>query len=250
MEEKLKRLKQFNSKSKQSSQRKECKWCKKEILKEASICPSCQQPQSKAHRYLDKRVPIGIAMISVLLSGYSLYVSYNPPPAEPKIGASTRVSGVDKFQLLIYNYGNAPTLLSWIRLKVSLLDENNVRRTAYAAQMLEDPIVLQVGSSPELLTVEYERFSPYIGFSGNEHAITTRSLSKLTPYSIFDYQANDIECELLLQHTSVTSPHLTETPISLNYQNCSYAMRWLASTKGVAIGEAVQETSENRSPDT
>ncbi|MEP4556949.1 hypothetical protein [Cobetia amphilecti] len=251
MEEKLKRLKEFNSKSKQPSQRKECKWCKEEIQKEASICPSCQQPQKK-RCWLSAHPSVTVSAVSIIISLGSFVVAWkasNPPPATPKIGASTRVSGSDEFQLLTYNYGDAPALLSWMRINMSLVSEDGDRRTAYVYYMLEDPVVLPVGSSPKLFTVSYEQFTPSTSSSSSERDIRAQDLSKLAPYSIYPPPANDVECELILMHSSVASPHLTETPISLNYQNCSYAMRWLASTKGVAIGEAVQETSENRSPD-
>jgi len=157
MEEKLKRLKEFNSKPKRPSQRKECRWCKEEILKDASICPSCQQPQKKTP-WLLAHPSVAVSVISIVISTFSLYEAYKAPL--PKLTLQAAKYSKDSFTLLASNYGEVPTLIQGAKVSITLRDsEKHATHRSQAVFFFDDPMLLLPNSSRNL-EIAYNSHGP------------------------------------------------------------------------------------------
>lgn len=162
MEEKLKRLKQFNRKSKQSSQRKECKWCGVEIKQGVFLCASCHQPQRKRH-WLLAHPSVAVAAISLAVSLFSLHEANKAPV--PKLLLQAPKYSEKNFTFLVTNYGRVPTQIQEASLNISFRDEKN--HTMHKVQSVfsfDDPELLPPNSSRNLDT-PYSSYSPFSRWS-------------------------------------------------------------------------------------
>lgn len=231
MEEKLKRLKEFNSKPKQPSQRSECKWCKEEILKGSSICPSCQQPQKKRH-WLLAHPSVAVSVISLAIAFGSFRVAWeanNPPPATPELGAQHLEYSDKAFKFAAFNYGNAPTYLTTVMLKITLEKNKKPTHQGYIYYELDEPVFLPVGSKPETLTISYT--SPFPDWTmwttiDQQDAFTLLDLHKAATFG------SGLSCEISLWYSVSGTASNRETAESKSTGGCLRTMEWMASTFG------------------
>jgi hypothetical protein len=261
MEEKLKRLKEFNSKQLQPTQRKKrkwyerakvykayewlvqpsqrrtCRWCKSKIQPSAFMCASCQQPQKKRH-WLLAHPSVAAASLSVVISIISLIVANNPPPAAPKIGAYIGKYGEESFNFTTYNYGNAPTALSAVELDLELRD-NGTTHTSHAYYKLEEPLFLPIGSVPKPVTINYDSLDSGLSTwerTGEEKAFNLGFLN------IAAQMGNNLECKVTLWYSVSTGAmyNRDSSPLDSN-GDCVFAMIWMAKSFGPLKGKPIEK---------
>ncbi|NVN54291.1 hypothetical protein FLM52_00445 [bacterium Scap17] len=239
MEEKLKRLKEFNSKPKRPSQRSECKWCKEEIQPRALICASCQQPQRKRH-WLLAHPSVAVSAMSILISSGSFWVAWkanNPPPAAPKVGAY--IGGYDKegFHFTTYNYGNAPTALSAVDLKITL-EDNDTTHSSYAFFELAEPVFLPIGSTRETIAIDYDSLTPNRSkwrSTGEDKEFNLGFLSVAAAWG------SNLDCEITLWYSVAGTMYNHDSSTLYSNGNCVPAMAWMAQSFGPFEGKPITD---------
>ncbi|TVU72014.1 hypothetical protein [Cobetia crustatorum] len=259
MEEKLKRLKEFNKQLQptqrkkrkwyertkvykvyewlvQPSQRRTCRWCKSKIQPSAFMCASCQQPQKKRH-WLLAHPSVAAASLSVVISIISLIVANNPPPAAPKIGAYIGEYGKESFNFTAFNYGNAPTALSAVELDLELRD-NGTTHTSHAYYALEEPLFLPIGSIPKFVTIDYDSLEPVTAKwtrTGEDKEFNLGFLSFAAALG------NNLECEIKLWYSANEGIYNHDSSVLHSNGNCVRAMAWMAQSFGPFKGKPITD---------
>ena len=78
---------------------------------------------------------------------------YNPPPASPKLDAQVIAYTDEGFSFLVYNYGEAPTILTAVDLSTYL--ERSTLHEGHAYFSLETPVPLPP-SSNQTINIRYD----------------------------------------------------------------------------------------------
>ena len=275
MEEKLKRLKQFNSKLKQPSQRKErkwrkllsrnkaykwcvqpsqsrtCRWCKKEIQPSAYMCSSCQQPQKKRHWFL-AHPSVAVSTVSIIIALGSFVVAWkanNHPPASPKLDAQVIAYTDEGFSFLVYNYGEAPTILTAVDLSTYL--ERSTLHEGHAYFSLETPVPLPP-SSNQTINIRYDSHQANWAdwnFSDGEEPFSISNLNLSAGMS------NDLKCEMKLWYSAPDTKRHRASFTSISNGNCTSAMEWMSQEFGPLKDNPLSDPvlrfrAHNGSPDT
>ena len=191
------------------------------------MCASCQLPQNKVYRYLHNPLAIGIALISLLISGYSLHLTKNPPAAEPKLGSHVLDYDDDAFSLLIYNYGEAPTFLMSLELNISL-HQRGTTHEAHAYYSLNDPTLIPA-ESEETVSINYASSIPEYRSWNTSGGQEVFSLSFLYGAAAM---GNNLSCEITLWYSASDTTRHRASAHSMSNGNCVSAMKWLALEAG------------------
>lgn len=209
-----------------------CVACKEKIASKASVCPNCGSSQSKYLRVLNTIISPTSLLISIISIGVSTAAYYNSSRmviGNPIVEAQITEFRENKFSFFIYNLGNAPSVVKFVDLKISLQQQEGSHLLQVGFE-LEKPIILKAGDFSEV-EVSYDSFLPrWTSWEVSDPA-PSEKFSTSFLYGAAGF-GNNLHCELSASFTRSGYYDFNSRSNTQTNGNCVDAMEWFAKNVG------------------